>query len=75
MFFRNGTELTNFTHFRASYCKFMICLMRGNLHIKILFTIFCMCAGVVIAYYHGKTANASYGPPTSGIVENKEIKQ
>jgi len=74
MFFRKDTELTNFTHFRASYCKFMICCMRGNLHIKILFTIFCMCAGVLIAYYHGKSANANYGSPSSGIIDTNESK-
>lgn len=60
MFFRGRSELTHFTHMRASYCKFMICLMRGNLHIKILFTIFCMCAGLAIAYYHSRIVNEKY---------------
>ena len=70
MFSRKDTELTNLTHYRAMYCKFMICIMRGNLHIKILFTLFCMFAGIAIAYYQGKAANKEYRSQSKITIEN-----
>lgn len=51
MFFTKKSTFTNFTEFRAEYCKFMITITRNNIHIKIIMTIICLIAGLVMAYY------------------------
>lgn len=63
MFFSNKkTDLTNFTAFRAFYCRCMLKIMRDNLHVKLFFTILCIMCCLAFAYFEYKKADASYRP-------------
>ena len=53
-------DLTDFTAMRASYCRFMLELMRDKLHIKIFFTIVSIGLCIAFAYYQNKLNDAPY---------------
>lgn len=50
MLFRSKKDYTNFTEWRAWYCRVMITMMRDKLHYKIFFT-FCLIAACVAFIY------------------------
>jgi hypothetical protein len=60
MLFPRKKDLTTFTSLRASYCRFMLFLIREKLHIKIGFTLIVIGLCVAFAYYNNKAINAPY---------------
>lgn len=62
MLFMGKRDLTNFTHWRASYCRMMSYLIREKLHLKILFTLICIALVVGFAYFHYQRSEAPFRP-------------
>jgi len=62
MFFDKKTDLTNFTEFRAFYCRCMIRLMRDNLHIKLILTLVCILLCLGFVYFNYIASEAEYRP-------------
>lgn len=59
MFFRKK-DLTDFTAFRAAYCRVMVLLIREKLHLKIFFTLLVLAMLVGFAYVYNKKLDEPY---------------
>jgi len=62
MWFSRSKDLTDFTQFRAWYCRLMVTMMRDKLHLKIFFTLICIALVVGFALFQNAQSEAAFQP-------------